>query len=855
MEPQIYSRLRRFISVVDELRDVGLQQYVKLPRICVVGTQSAGKSSVLEAIVGFNFLPRGDGIVTRRPLELRLVHVPESDSREEPWSVFDLGGGKTHKCTSFVAVKEKIEELTDEVAGKNKGISDDPIVLTVHSKQCPDLTLIDLPGITRVPLKGTDQTDDVERLTRDMAMVYAKDERTIVLAVVPANVDISTSDALQIGRRVDPRGVRTIGVITKIDLMDRGTDAASMLLGEEVPLRLGYTGIKNRSQADIREGKSIEESVQEEQAFFAEHPVYCKLPAHVLGTKSLVEKLTKVLFRHIRSFLPDIKNEINTKIRSVSSRLDELGVGVPVEASDKVQLMWTMITDYCEIFKNTIRGKYDKRLQTYYEGMSDSRGGIVDITGGAYVRNIFYELLGEYVERNITADMTDYDIDLAIRIHEGDSLPGFPSTDTFEYLILPHLRKIHSPITDCLDRVAQALEALSQRIATRVFSRFPVLADRVLELSTDTLSQEKENTRVVLENIVSAETGYLFTNDTPYLTNHGAMISMHDKEKIAGGPPSGNMHAGLHDDGLDEGLPDGTNQSAQMTAERASQMIGSMRQSVAGLWSRDNEKTKTRYSGPFIREIRSRLDAYFNIVLRNVRDSVPKAIGYFLVRQLQDKLQFQLNNQLNKAEHLSALLGEPPQLLEQRKGLTAQLQTLKKALQVLQRDPDITSGALGGFGGDDLDPLPANSASPTSGMGGRHGHHNPSHYNSGQQGVMDDSMKSRGVKSHGSQRKPPTTTATTATTASSSSGLSATGALPYGVSQGGGYHGESSRSNSGSLFGPSTRAATDTRKPLATGGSLFGDKAIPSTTGQGKALFDAKEPVKKTVNRDPLFPA
>ncbi|KFG34414.1 dynamin gtpase, partial [Toxoplasma gondii FOU] len=136
---------------------------------------------------------------------------------------------------------------------------------------------------------------------------------------------MSTSDALQMSRRVDPRGVRTIGVITKIDLMDRGTDAAKMLMGEEIPLRLGYTGVRNRSQADIREGKSVRECLEEEKTFFATHPTYRLLPPHLVGVHSLVDKLTKVLFRHIKNFLPEIKREISSKTRVVLDRLQELG--------------------------------------------------------------------------------------------------------------------------------------------------------------------------------------------------------------------------------------------------------------------------------------------------------------------------------------------------------------------------------------------------------------------------------------------------------------------------------------------------------------------------------------------------
>lgn len=307
---------------------MGLQQYINLPRICVVGTQSSGKSSVLESVVGFDFLPRGEGIVTRRPVEMRLVHIPSKNGIDEAYVVFEKD--KNKKFTDFEKVREEIDRLTDEVAGKNKGIVDDPIILTIYGTQCPDLTLIDLPGITRVPLKGSDQCDNIEQLTRDMAIRYARDPRTIILAVIPANADMSTSDALQLSRRVDPKGLRTIGVVTKIDLMDRGTDASKMLHGDEVPLRLGYTGVKNRSSADLKAGKSIKDALEDEATFFSTHPVYRNLSPELVGTKNLVSKLTKVLFKHIRTFLPDIRREINARIRTLSSRLDEFGQSVPL---------------------------------------------------------------------------------------------------------------------------------------------------------------------------------------------------------------------------------------------------------------------------------------------------------------------------------------------------------------------------------------------------------------------------------------------------------------------------------------------------------------------------------------------
>jgi vacuolar protein sorting-associated protein 1 len=101
-----------------------------------------------------------------------------------------------------------------------------------------------------------------------------------------------------------------------------------------------------------------------------------------------------------------------------------------------------------------------------------------------------------------------------------------------------------------------------------------------------------------------------------------------------------------------------------------------------------------------VKEIRSRIDAYFKIAVRNVRDTVPKTIGYFLVKSSQERLQFELYSQINKNESFSKSLGEPERVAEERKSLNSTLEVLKKAIKVLQRDPEITNTA---FGEDELE--------------------------------------------------------------------------------------------------------------------------------------------------------
>lgn len=338
------------------MRDLGLNQHINLPRIAVLGQQSSGKSSVLESIVGLDFLPRGDGVVTRRPLELRLNHL--HDRAAKPWGIFpDEIPGK--KFFNFKDVRNSINELTDKVCGNNKGIIDRPIVLNVYSPTCPDLTLVDLPGITRIAIGGQDP--EIEKITRSMALRYVGDPRTIILVVVPANADMTTSDGLSMARECDPKGIRTVGAITKIDIMDRGTSAKKMIMNQEVPLRLGYFGVKNRAQQDILDDISVDEALEKEKLFFRSHPIYSTMPQHVLGCDNLVNQLSKVMFTHIKHNLPEITKEIKGKITDIDERLRDLGPPLPSEGSEKMHILWNMVTDFITIYKNTITGKYDAK--------------------------------------------------------------------------------------------------------------------------------------------------------------------------------------------------------------------------------------------------------------------------------------------------------------------------------------------------------------------------------------------------------------------------------------------------------------------------------------------------------------
>ena len=258
----------------------------------------------------------------------------------------------------FPEVRKAIEMLTDKVCGENVNIVDKPIILDIYSHACPDLTLVDLPGITRIPIK--DQPQNIEEITKNMCRKYCGDPMTIILAVMPANADIATSDGLWLAKsELDPQGVRTIGAITKIDIMDKGTDAKAMLDGKDVPLLHGYVGLKCRSKQDILDNMSVQDGIEKEKAYFNSHKVYVGMDQTKLGVTNLTNRLSNIMFFHIKRTLPMIIKDIREKMKSLEVDLAELGEPMPSAPHEKMQLLWQLMTEFIQTYKNSISGRYD----------------------------------------------------------------------------------------------------------------------------------------------------------------------------------------------------------------------------------------------------------------------------------------------------------------------------------------------------------------------------------------------------------------------------------------------------------------------------------------------------------------
>ena len=632
----LFQKLRKLINLIDQLRDCGVNEYIQLPRICSLGTQSSGKSSVLESIVGLDFLPRGDGVVTRRPLELRLCHI----NHGEPWAIFEERKGQ--KFTDFNKVREMIETLTDEVCKEDKNIVDKPIVLNVYSQTCPDLTLVDLPGVTRVPVGK--QPKNIEQITKDMATRYIKDPLTIILCVIAANSDIATSDGLKLAKEIDVGGSRTLGVLTKLDIMDAGTDARKALLNEEIHLKLGYVGVKNRSKQDLVNKIPMGEALKKEKEFFKSHPIYKNMPQGYLGTDVLINKLTKIYFKIIRENLPRIIRAVNDHIKTAEEELASLGQPMPLDDAGKMSLLWTMLNEYCDIFRNVLRGKFDNKKLSFLKD-----------EGGYKIKMLYKRLLEEFTgDYKATAGYKDEDIQYALTVHEGDSIPGFPSVDAFIYLLTPQLEKLKEPIEECFQEVYNYIEMLSGKILEKTFQRFPQIINDMGDFINTFLVQVRDKAKYLVDNIVDMEINYLFTNDTEYLNNFTTFIPKNQRPM----PNNNNMN---------NNNPNNNN----------------------------NNNNNGGYQPPvdaktiFVKEIRNRIEAYFKLIVRKLRDSIPKCIGTNLVNEIENNMQIELYNQLYKSTDVVNLLNEPEHIATKRKELVELIKVMKNAQKIIRRDPDL----------------------------------------------------------------------------------------------------------------------------------------------------------------------
>uniref|UniRef100_A0A8C5FED4 Interferon-induced GTP-binding protein Mx n=1 Tax=Gadus morhua TaxID=8049 RepID=A0A8C5FED4_GADMO len=698
------------IPLINKLQDafstIGQSCNLDLPQIAVVGGQSAGKSSVLENFVGRDFLPRGSGIVTRRPLILQLVN-----NKAEYAEFLHC---KNKKFVDFEEVRSEIEAETERITGSNKGISPIPINLRVYSPNVLNLTLIDLPGMTKVAVG--DQPVDIEHQIRDMLMQFITKESCLILAVTPANTDLANSDALKIAKEVDPQGLRTIGVITKLDLMDEGTDAKDILENKLLPLRRGYIGVVNRSQKDIDGKKDIGAAMAAERKFFLSHPSYRHI-AERMGTPHLQKALNQQLTNHIRDTLPGLAQQAAEQYLGLEKEVAEYKNFSPDDPQRKTKALLQLVQQFGVDFEKCIEGSGDQ---------VDTN----ELSGGAKINRIFHERFPfELVKIVFDEKELRREISHAIKNVHGVRTGLFTPDLAFEAIVKKQIVKLKTPCLKCIDLVIQEL-INTVRQCTNKLNSYPRLREETERIVTTFVREREGKTKdqvgsdlmsgywkkrfllsVIRKGWLTLNISIMKGGSKEYwfvLTAESLSWYKDEEEKEKKYMlPLDNLK--LRD--VEKGFMSAKHVFAIFNTESrnvykdlrqielacdSQEDVDSWKASFlrAGVYP-EKDQVDNEDSAPAdtfsmdpqlerqVETIRNLVDSYIGIINKSIRDLMPKTIMHIMINSAKDFIHSELLAYLYSAGNQSSLMEESADQAQRRDEMLRMYQALKEALNII----------------------------------------------------------------------------------------------------------------------------------------------------------------------------
>ncbi|XP_074955666.1 interferon-induced GTP-binding protein Mx-like isoform X2 [Phalacrocorax aristotelis] len=613
---QYEEKIRPCIDLIDSLRALGIEKDLALPAIAVIGDQSSGKSSVLEALSGIA-LPRGNGIVTRCPLELKLKRIPATQA----WKGKIYYRNISTELQNASEVERAIREAQDVVAGTRGAISGELISLEIRSPDVPDLTLIDLPGIARVAVG--DQPRDIGEQIKMLLKKIIGCKETLNLVVVPCNVDIATTEALKMAQEVDPSGERTLGILTKPDLVDRGTEESviNIIRNLVIPLKKGYMIVKCRGQQDIHNKLSLAAAIQQERKFFETHKHFSILMEEGKATiPYLAEKLTNELVRHIIKNLPTLENQIREVLQKTVQDLQKYRKGTPRTESEKLIFLTDLIKLFNQDISQTMRGEEqvfgsETRLFTKIRKEFQTWAAI----------------LKEYaamVKKNVPNKVWKYEDQ-----YRGQELPGFTNYRTFEDIIKEQIIQLEEPAIEIMNTVIGLVEEKFKEQAKKHFANFHNLSRatkaRIEDIREKQVAEAERHirTQFKMERIVYCQDD-LYINDLNLVKAENTTKAGNGKEL----------------------------------------QLGSI----------SNQEPS------FVQDMVSHTKAYFNGACKRLSNQIPLIILSFALHDFGDSLQTMMLHLLQEKDNLSCLLQEDSEAAKHRSYLTQRVNRLTKACQYLR---------------------------------------------------------------------------------------------------------------------------------------------------------------------------
>lgn len=537
-EYQILSR--RLMDMLNDMRAAGAECVLNLPVVVVCGNQSAGKSSVIESLCGVA-LPRSDGTCTRCPTEVRMLETSSKNlTKPCPWSCtiklrkeVDEAGNhlirpieRTFK--ENILNRNDVEKYVREAQQLLLGKKPKPVTPTSEPETLKftrnllvleivgapvNLTLVDLPGI----IHNVEKPEDAhyKGLIHDLVKEYISKETAIIVATITCKEDIETQGVLSLAREVDPKGVRTVGVLTKPDMVEEACHGQwiDVLVGKKYPLKLGYYMVKNPNQKQLLEGITFEQARDVERQFFKSSKPWKNLNqlANRFGVDALRSDLSKILVALTNRLKPGLIKEVSQKLHDDKEQLERL----PTEVSDNpYSYLLSMVDEICKIINDDLLGKGDDKR--FYQRMlamfNDYRLGITKakpryiVGDGATVVTCTMDAAASTEEKpEGVSVMTCADVRHVIEQHRSVELPGFSPYSAVEGLITRHLATWPQLSESCLDKATAELQTYVGQQLDERFSRFPQAHNLVRNMARSLIADMHANTQQLVRGLVVME--------------------------------------------------------------------------------------------------------------------------------------------------------------------------------------------------------------------------------------------------------------------------------------------------------------------------------------------------------------
>jgi hypothetical protein len=549
----------QLIQFADYIRDIFKDSNaLDPPTLCVVGSQSSGKSITLNGLTGMDILPNGKSIVTRTPIHLILIHTKDirlitvefidNDDSQKVISLFTVDAATT-PSEQLHPIREEIIRLTEIHAGRSKNVIDIPIIIRIKSPNVPNLSIIDLPGLTNIALTDQGQPENIKDNIERMIIKYIKNPRTIILSIVSATIDVESDAGLGLIKKYDPEFKRTIGVLTKVDMLkDSNVEHyLSNRISKNLQLGYGYYAVRNRSSDEIKT-MNVKDGYNIETKFFSETEPY-KSSEHKFrtGSLNLGNRLSEILLAHLRSCLPTVMSEIKNADRDIEKQLDELGRDFPTTDSMKRTMMNILINEFQREYSSTIRNrgafhntgaKIAESLRQFSMSIDKLNPFTSDSLNDGFINDMIRDYNGLHMpEATISTGIIEKCF-LGIDVYENNS-SGYSSQDysTQNYPgqqpIQPTqpaqqnckvvkrvepLKIMKDPFIQCLKEIQIIMSDLVDIILLRDrFSRFPKFCVRIKEIVTSNIIPSRyDNTHEKVDDFFSEETECIWTDNNEF---------------------------------------------------------------------------------------------------------------------------------------------------------------------------------------------------------------------------------------------------------------------------------------------------------------------------------------------------